>query len=84
MIGTIFSTLGAGLNTLFSMRSPSITITGLVALLIAYPIGNFWGAVMPHRTFKTFGLVWELNPGRLTIKEHTLIGIMTGVSFSVA
>ena len=66
------------------MRYPSIGITGLVAMLIAYPIGNFWGAVMPYRTFNTFGLQWELNPGRFTIKEHTLIAIMTGVSFGVA
>lgn len=84
MIGSLFAITGSGLNTLFSMRAPSIGVSTLIAQLVAYPIGNLWGKYMPNRTFTSFGREWTLNPGRLTIKEHTLITIMANVSFSVA
>ena len=84
MIGTLFAITGSGFNTLFSMRAPSIGVSTLIAQLVAYPVGNFWGKYMPKRSFTTFGLEWTLNPGPLTIKEHTLITIMANVSFSVA
>lgn len=84
MIGSLFTILGSGLNTLFSMRSPTITVSTLIAQLIAYPLGNLWAKYMPQRTFRTLGIEWELNPGPFTIKEHTLITIMSNVSFGVA
>ena len=66
------------------MRSPSIAVSSLIAQLIAYPLGNFWARYMPKRKLKTFGIEWDLNPGPFTIKEHTLITIMSNVSFGVA
>ena len=84
VIGSLFAATGAGVNILFSMRAPSISISTLIAQLVAYPIGNLWAKYMPNRTFNTFGLEWELNPGTFTIKEHTLITIMANVSFHVA
>lgn len=83
-MGSLFTIAGSGVNMLFSMRAPSISISTLIAQLLAYPIGNAWGKYMPRRTFTSFGVNWELNPGPLTIKEHTLITIMANVSFSVA
>lgn len=84
VIGTLFTIIGAALNQLFSMRSPTISVSTLIAQLVAYPIGNFWGRYMPNRTFTTFGRKWTLNPGPFTIKEHTLITIMANVSFGYA
>jgi hypothetical protein len=84
VMGSLFTIAGSGVNMLFSMRAPSISISTLIAQLLAYPIGNAWGKYMPQRTFTIFGVDWELNPGPLTIKEHTLITIMANVSFSVA
>jgi hypothetical protein len=84
IIGSLFAIIGSGLNTLFSMRNPQITVSTLIAQLVAYPLGNFWAKYMPKRTFTTFGKEWTLNPGPFTIKEHTLITIMANVSFSVA
>jgi hypothetical protein len=84
IIGSIFAIVGSGLNTLFSMRNPSISVSTLIAQLVAYPIGNLWATYMPKRTFTTFGREWTLNPGPFTIKEHTLITIMANVSFGVA
>jgi hypothetical protein len=83
-MGSLFAITGSGVNILFSMRAPSISVSTLIAQLVAYPLGNLWGKYMPNRTFTTFGIEWELNPGQFTIKEHTLITIMANVSFHVA
>ncbi|KAI9373031.1 OPT oligopeptide transporter protein-domain-containing protein [Aspergillus egyptiacus] len=75
-IGLLFTIIGSGLNQFFSLRQPSVTISALVAQLIAYPIGCAWARWMP--------LGW-LNPDRhFNIKEHALITIMANVSFGSA
>lgn len=76
--------IGASMNTLFSLRSPSIGLGSLIAQIIAWPIGHGWAKVMPTRQFNTFGLRWSLNPGPFNIKEHSIIVVMASVSFSVA
>ncbi|KAL2870690.1 small oligopeptide transporter, OPT family [Aspergillus lucknowensis] len=75
-IGILFTIIGSGLNQFFSLRQPSVTISALVAQLIAYPFGCAWARWMP------LGL---LNPDRsFNIKEHGLITIMANVSFGSA
>jgi OPT family small oligopeptide transporter len=81
VIGLLLTTIGSGLNMLFSLRNPQIVITSIVAQLIAYPIGNAWYKVMPKRTFTTFGFQWSLNPGPFNMKEHTVIVVMANCSF---
>ncbi|EPE03485.1 opt family small oligopeptide transporter [Ophiostoma piceae UAMH 11346] len=83
-IGLTLVVIGASANTLFSLRSPSISIGTLVAQIIAWPMGHAWARVMPERRFNTFGLTWSLNPGPFNIKEHSIIVVMAGVSFGVA
>ncbi|KAK2593136.1 hypothetical protein QQS21_009146 [Conoideocrella luteorostrata] len=83
-IGMTLVVVGASMNTLFSLRQPSISIGPLVAQVIAWPMGHAWARLMPSRTFTTFGLTWSLNPGPFNIKEHSIIGVMASVSFSVA
>jgi hypothetical protein len=80
-IGLLLTTVGSALNMIFSMRYPSITITSIVAQLIAYPLGLGWHKVVPSRTFSTFGYKWSLNPGKFNMKEHTMIVVMTNASF---
>ncbi|EAW06700.1 small oligopeptide transporter, OPT family [Aspergillus clavatus NRRL 1] len=76
VIGVIFTIVGSGLNQFFSLRQPSVTISALVAQLVAYPIGCAWARWMP------IGL---LNPNHhFNIKEHALITIMANVSFGSA
>lgn len=77
----ILTTLGSGLNALFTLRAPSISITSVVAQLVAYPMGVGWSWVMPNKQFNTFGVKWNLNPGPFNFKEHTLIVIMANASF---
>ncbi|TQV99949.1 small oligopeptide transporter, OPT family [Cordyceps javanica] len=83
-IGLALTVIGASMNTLFSLRQPSISIGPLVAQVVAYPIGHAWARLAPEREFCTFGLRWSLNPGPFNIKEHAVITVMAGVSFSVA
>lgn len=84
VIGMSLVLVGSSMNTLFSLRQPSISIGPLVAQIIAWPLGHGWARVMPDRQFSTFGLRWSLNPGPFNIKEHTIISVMASVSFSVA
>lgn len=83
-IGLTLVVVGASMNTLFSLRAPSIGLGALIAQIIAWPMGHGWAKVMPERTFNTLGLTWSLNPGPFNIKEHSIIVVMASVSFSVA
>ena len=84
VLGILLSILGAAVNTLFSMRNPSISLGTIVAQLIAYFLGNLWAKFLPNRQFNTFGLKWNLNPGPFNVKEHTVIVVMAGVSYGTA
>jgi len=84
VIGLTLVLVGASMNTLFSLRSPSISIGPLIAQIVAWPMGHGWAKVMPTKLFRTFGYEWSLNPGPFNVKEHTVIVVMASVSFSVA
>ncbi|KAF7543053.1 hypothetical protein G7Z17_g11054 [Cylindrodendrum hubeiense] len=83
-IGLMLVVLGASMNTLFSLRQPSIGIGPLIAQIIAWPMGHGWAKWFPKKEFNTFGIRWSLNPGPFNIKEHSIIVVMASVSFSVA
>ncbi|KAG7662811.1 uncharacterized protein J8A68_003665 [[Candida] subhashii] len=77
VLGMILTTLGNGMNILFSFHSPSFALTTFVTSILAYPMGKLWYWVMPN--IKIFGV--PLNPGPFNVKEHALITIMANVSF---
>lgn len=77
----ILTTIGSGLNALFSLRAPSITITTYVAQLVAYPLGIGMAKVLPNHVWHLGPLSFNLNPGPFNIKEHTLIVVMANASF---
>ncbi|OSX63077.1 hypothetical protein POSPLADRAFT_1066013 [Postia placenta MAD-698-R-SB12] len=79
-IGIVWSILIPGLNQFFFFRSPSITVTALVAQLLSFPVGRLWARIVPCVTI--FGL--PLNPGPFTMKEHVLITIMANVGYQSA
>ncbi|KAF5967449.1 sexual differentiation process isp4 [Fusarium coicis] len=83
-IGMTLITLGASMNTLFSLRQPSISIGPLIAQIVAWPMGHGWAKIVTDREFTTFGITWTLNPGPFNVKEHAIIVVMASVSFSVA
>ncbi|KPA45369.1 opt family small oligopeptide transporter [Fusarium langsethiae] len=83
-IGMLLVVVGASMNTLFSLRQPSISIGPLIAQIVAWPMGHGWAKFVPEREFTTFGITWTLNPGPFNVKEHAIIVVMASVSFSVA
>lgn len=81
VIGMLMTTLFSGLNCLFSLRSPSITVTSIVAQLLAYPIGLGWSYIFPNRVFKVGRVEFNLNPGPFNYKEHGLIVLMSNAAY---
>ncbi|EPQ50620.1 small oligopeptide transporter [Gloeophyllum trabeum ATCC 11539] len=75
VLGVAWAILIPGLNQFFFFRYPSVTISGLVAQLLSYPIGRLWAAVVPN--VSVFGV--RLNPGPFTVKEHVMVTIMANV-----
>lgn len=76
-IGMLMTTIGCGMNLLFSLHAPSFTVTTFVTSIIAWPLGRAWAAFMPN--VHIFGV--PLNPGPFNIKEHTVITIMANVRY---
>ncbi|KAI8947659.1 OPT oligopeptide transporter protein-domain-containing protein [Xylaria longipes] len=83
-IGLSLTFVGAALNTLFSLRAPSIGIGPLIAQIVAWVMGRVWERVVPKKQITLFGVTCDLNPGPFNIKEHSIIVVMASVSFSVA
>ncbi|CAA7266324.1 unnamed protein product [Cyclocybe aegerita] len=75
VIGIAAAIVIPGLNQFFFFRFPSITISGIVAQLVSFPIGRAFAAWLPN--WKIFGV--SINPGPFTVKEHVLITIMASV-----
>ncbi|KAF9045786.1 OPT oligopeptide transporter [Hymenopellis radicata] len=80
LLGIIWAIVIPGLNQFFFFRYPSVTVTGIVAQLLVFPIGRAWAKFVPR--WKIFGI--SLNPGPFTIKEHVLITIMASVGSTSA
>ncbi|KAH9940429.1 OPT oligopeptide transporter [Epithele typhae] len=75
VIGLIWAIIIPGMNQFFFFRFPSVTVGGIVAQLISFPVGRAWAKFMPN--VKVFGVA--VNPGPFTVKEHVLITIMASV-----
>ncbi|KAJ3508146.1 hypothetical protein NLJ89_g5912 [Agrocybe chaxingu] len=75
VLGVIWAIIIPGLNQFFFFRYPSVTVTGIVAQLLIFPLGRLWARVVPN--VKIFG--HSLNPGPFSIKEHVLSTIMATV-----
>lgn len=76
----LLTTIASGLNALFALRQPAITITSLTVQLVAYPLGIAWYHAMPKRKFRLFGKSFTLNNGPFNMKEHTIIVVMANVN----
>jgi OPT family oligopeptide transporter len=83
ILGIIFTMIGSGINQFFSLRYPSVHIVALVAELLAFPCGVFLAKILPNRSINLGRLGnWCINPdNRFNIKEHTVVVIMSNVSF---
>ncbi|KAI0740140.1 OPT oligopeptide transporter [Earliella scabrosa] len=79
-IGILWSIILPGMNQFFFFRYPTVTVTGITAQLLSYPLGRLWAYAVP--SVRVFGI--SLNPGPFTVKEHVLITIMANVGYQSA
>ncbi|KAI0368540.1 small oligopeptide transporter [Pilatotrama ljubarskyi] len=79
-LGVLWAIIIPGVNEFYYFRYPSISLGGIVAQLVTFPLGRAWARWFP--SVKLFGI--SLNPGPFTIKEHVLITIMAGVGAQAA
>jgi lipid-A-disaccharide synthase-like uncharacterized protein len=63
VIGISFTLLGCGLNTLYTLRFPSISLTQSAVQFLAFPLGKTWEKVIPDWTVSILGWKMSLNPG---------------------
>ena len=83
LVGIVFTMVGTGINQFFSMRYPSVTISSLVAQLLAFPVGTALARILPVKTVRLFGR-WDvtINPDNyFNIKEHCVVTIMSNLAF---
>ncbi|KAL1942284.1 hypothetical protein VTO73DRAFT_6348 [Trametes versicolor] len=80
VIGIVWAIILPGMNQFFFFRYPSVTVTGIVAQLLSYPLGRLWAYALPN--VKIFGI--SVNPGPFTVKEHVLVTIMASVGYQSA
>jgi len=92
-LAMFFSLVGSATNLLFSLRYPSVSITPVIALLLAHPLGKLWdhvfheddatGVVKSERGRWGRFKMW-LGQGRWNQKEHSCVYISSNVSFGFA
>ncbi|TDL22401.1 glutathione transporter [Rickenella mellea] len=78
-LGILLTAIISSVNQVLSLRNPGVTISGFVALLLAFPCGKFLEYSLPTTRFRTLYVSWTLNPGPFNVKEHTLIAVMATV-----
>ncbi|GKZ58923.1 hypothetical protein AnigIFM56816_005293 [Aspergillus niger] len=83
VLGIGFCIVASGLNTLYTLRKPSITISSSVTLLLAYPLGKLWEKTIPSWNVNLGVCQFNLNPGPFNQKEHVLVYIMSNLSIYV-
>ncbi|KAL2313560.1 Oligopeptide transporter [Schizosaccharomyces pombe] len=77
------ATVIAGVDAFFLMRYPSVSIAAIVALLVAYPLGQLWYYIIPQWEIKLpRGIRVSLNPGRFNRKEHACLYIFVNICVS--
>ena len=94
-LSLLFTLVGSSTNLLFSLRYPSISITPVIALLLAHPLGKLWDQLFPEyeddedeETIKLRSKFSRLRrwlaQGRWNRKEHACVYISSNVSFGFA
>lgn len=63
-----FCVVASGLNTLYTLRKPSLTVGSDAVLLLAYPLGKLWEKAMPAWNVPLGVWSFNLNPGPFSTK----------------
>jgi hypothetical protein len=67
-LGIGFCIVASGLNTLYTLRTPSLTISASVVLLLAYPLGKLWEKLVPSWNVPLGNCSFNFNPGPFNTK----------------
>ncbi|KAK1470338.1 OPT family small oligopeptide transporter [Colletotrichum cuscutae] len=83
VIGIGFCLLGSGVNTLYTFRFPSISLSQSAIQFLAYPVGKAWEFVVFDWGFGIRGNRISLNPGPFNYKVGIIpeFYIMANLSF---
>ncbi|KEQ61509.1 OPT superfamily oligopeptide transporter [Aureobasidium melanogenum CBS 110374] len=86
-ISIVLTVLVTGLNTLFTLRKPSVTISSAVVQLVAFPIGRAWEKLLPDWTFSihimsNLSYSTRLSADTLT-EQEMFFGLKAGVGFQI-
>lgn len=73
VLGIGFCLLGSGVNTLYTFRLPSITLSQSAIQFLAYPVGKAWEYVVPDWGFSIRGHRYGLNPGPFNYKVRLVL-----------
>ena len=83
-LATLIPVVVGAINLYFTLRYPAPTLSPLIVIVIAYPIGKIMAITLPTRVFQfpqwLGGFQFSLNPSPFNIKEHALIGIAASIS----
>ncbi|WVQ64639.1 OPT family small oligopeptide transporter [Kwoniella botswanensis] len=80
---TVFVILFSGVNQFFGLRYPSLSLGYVVAQLLVHPIGKAWEK-LPRWRVPLGPLAFDINPGKWSIKEHSLIAICVNLTAGTA
>lgn len=94
-LSLLFTLVGSSTNLFFSLRYPSISITPVIALLLAHPLGKLWDQAFPQSLDEEDNAIEKSNgmfarsrrwlgQGRWNRKEHACVYISSNVSFGFA
>ncbi|KAI5824670.1 OPT superfamily oligopeptide transporter [Schizophyllum commune Tattone D] len=78
-LGIGLSAFTSVLATIYTFKPQNASVSQLFCLIIAYVLGTAMHTIMPSRGFWRY-----LNPGPFSIKEHTIIVIMSSTASNVA
>jgi hypothetical protein len=73
VLAIIACLIGTGINTLFTFRLPSITLSQSAIQFIAYPVGKAWEYVVPDWGVTLVGRRHSLNPGPFNYKVSSIL-----------
>jgi hypothetical protein len=72
ILSMLFSIFGSSINLFFSLRYPSISISPIIALLLAHPLGLLWDGIFPSPDFEaTFPRESTANGRRSSVDESS-------------
>ncbi|RKP10959.1 oligopeptide transporter OPT family [Thamnocephalis sphaerospora] len=84
VLGIFFNCVLAFVNQFFWYRATPLTVTGLVAQLLSYPLGSAMARILPDKRVNLGLFSFSLNPGPFNVKEHVLITVCATAGASTA